>query len=104
MREIRQSGSEGGVAHTRHSYPYHYSHFALNGFTGMMAEQVERGQGSRPSAPYAPDFALNGLPIDGKDSMGTEQGWMRKGITLLYRRIHILSFGASEDQREARYE
>ena len=23
MREIRQSGSEGGVAHTRHSYPYH---------------------------------------------------------------------------------
>ena len=22
MREIRQSGSEGGVAHTRHPYPY----------------------------------------------------------------------------------
>jgi len=23
MREIRQSGSEGGVAPTRHPYPYH---------------------------------------------------------------------------------
>ena len=26
MREIRQSGSEGGVAVTRHPYPYYGSH------------------------------------------------------------------------------
>jgi hypothetical protein len=29
MREIRPSGSEGGVAHTRHPYPY--KSFALPG-------------------------------------------------------------------------
>jgi hypothetical protein len=29
MREIRTSGSEGGVAHTRHSYPYHIASDAI---------------------------------------------------------------------------
>ena len=29
MREIRQSGSEGGVARTRHPYPYFSSPYGL---------------------------------------------------------------------------
>jgi hypothetical protein len=39
MREIRPSGSEGGVAHARHPYPY-FS-FALPGCAQRKAQGVD---------------------------------------------------------------
>ena len=57
MREIRQSGSEGGVAVTRHPYPYDCAH------------RWCRGGGWRTG--------VHRFPAPGVSSVTVESGWGR---------------------------